>query len=67
MDLNDAPQQAEYREKVCNWLAEHDEAPPRQGSTEDAECIQARGAGRASSANNGTSKSPTRTGPGFTG
>ena len=36
MDLNDTPEQAEFREKVRSWLAEHkEEAPPRQGSYED--------------------------------
>jgi len=32
VDLNDTPEQAEYREKTKAWLKEHkDEAPPRQG------------------------------------
>ena len=43
MDLNDTPEQAEYREKVRAWLEAHKhEAPPRGGSTEDAEYVQAR-------------------------
>ncbi|HTX30144.1 MAG TPA: acyl-CoA dehydrogenase family protein [Solirubrobacteraceae bacterium] len=43
MDLNDTPEQAEYREKVRAWLREHkDEAPPRQGSSEDTSYIDAR-------------------------
>ena len=43
MDLNDTPEQAEYREKVQAWLEAHkDEAPPRQGSYEDTSSIDAR-------------------------
>ncbi len=43
MDLNDTPEQAEYREKARSWLGAHkDEAPPRQGSYEDAAYIDAR-------------------------
>jgi len=43
VDLNDTPEQAKYREKVRDWLAEHkEEAPPRQGSYEDAAYIDAR-------------------------
>ncbi|HLY49348.1 MAG TPA: acyl-CoA dehydrogenase family protein [Solirubrobacteraceae bacterium] len=43
MDLNDTPEQAEYREKVRGWLGEHaGEAPPRQGSYEDNAYIDAR-------------------------
>jgi alkylation response protein AidB-like acyl-CoA dehydrogenase len=43
VDLNDTPQQAEYREKVRSWLEEHKgEAPPRQGSYEDSSYIDAR-------------------------
>jgi alkylation response protein AidB-like acyl-CoA dehydrogenase len=43
VDLNDTPEQAEFREKVRNWLGEHkDEAPPRQGSYEDESYVQAR-------------------------
>ena len=43
MDLNDTPEQAEYREKVRAWLAAHkDEAPPRSGSTEDPAYVDVR-------------------------
>jgi alkylation response protein AidB-like acyl-CoA dehydrogenase len=43
VDLNDTPEQAEYREKVQAWLEAHkDEAPPRQGSYEDTSSIDAR-------------------------
>jgi alkylation response protein AidB-like acyl-CoA dehydrogenase len=43
VDLNDTPEQAEYREKARSWLAAHKhEAPPRQGSYEDAAYIEAR-------------------------
>jgi alkylation response protein AidB-like acyl-CoA dehydrogenase len=43
VDLNDTPQQAEYREKVRSWLEAHkDEAPPRHGSSEDGGYIDAR-------------------------
>ncbi len=43
VDLNDTPEQGEYREKVRRWLSEHrDEAPPRQGSSEDSTYIDAR-------------------------
>jgi alkylation response protein AidB-like acyl-CoA dehydrogenase len=43
VDLNDTPEQAEYREKVRSWLEQHkDEAPPRQGSSEDSSYIDAR-------------------------
>jgi alkylation response protein AidB-like acyl-CoA dehydrogenase len=43
VDLNDTPEQAEYREKVQAWLKEHkDHAPPRQGSYEDTSYIDAR-------------------------
>jgi alkylation response protein AidB-like acyl-CoA dehydrogenase len=43
VDLNDTPEQAEYREKVRAWLKEHkDQAPPRQGSYEDTAYIDAR-------------------------
>ena len=35
MDLNDTPEQAEYRERVQAWLSEHkQEAPPRAGMME---------------------------------
>jgi len=43
VDLNDTPEQAEYREKVRAWLDEHsDGAPPRSGSAEDSDYINAR-------------------------
>ena len=43
MDLNDTPQQAEYREKVRSWLEAHKgEAPPRSGSSEDKAFIDSR-------------------------
>jgi len=43
VDLNDTPEQAEFREKVRSWLEAHkDEAPPRSGSTEDEDYINAR-------------------------
>jgi len=43
MDLNDTPEQAEYREKVRTWLEAHkDEAPSRSGSSEDKTYIDAR-------------------------
>ncbi len=43
MDLNDTPEQAEYREKVRAWLEAHkQEAPPRSGSTEDPDYVNAR-------------------------
>ena len=43
MDLNDTPEQAEYREKTKAWLKEHkDEAPPRQGPSDDTSYIDAR-------------------------
>ncbi len=43
MDLNDTPEQAEFREHVRGWLAEHrDEAPPRSGSYEDDAYIDGR-------------------------
>jgi alkylation response protein AidB-like acyl-CoA dehydrogenase len=43
LDLNDTPEQAEYREKVRGWLGEHkDEAPPRSGSSEDSGYIDSR-------------------------
>jgi alkylation response protein AidB-like acyl-CoA dehydrogenase len=43
VDLNDTPPQADYREKVRSWLEAHkDEAPPRQGSSEDGAYIDAR-------------------------
>jgi alkylation response protein AidB-like acyl-CoA dehydrogenase len=43
VDLNDTPEQAEYRQKVRSWLQAHkDEAPPRSGSSEDSPYIDAR-------------------------
>jgi alkylation response protein AidB-like acyl-CoA dehydrogenase len=43
VDLNDTPEQAEYREKVRAWLDAHkDEAPPRGGSTEDPSYVDTR-------------------------
>ncbi len=43
MDLNDTPEQAEYREKVRGWLESHKgEAPSRSGSTEDPDYVNAR-------------------------
>jgi alkylation response protein AidB-like acyl-CoA dehydrogenase len=43
VDLNDTPEQAEYREKVRAWLEAHkNEAPPRGGSTEDPDYVNAR-------------------------
>ena len=40
MDLNDTPEQAEFREKVRAWLEAHKgEAPPRSGSTEDPDYV----------------------------
>jgi alkylation response protein AidB-like acyl-CoA dehydrogenase len=43
VDLNDTPEQAEYREKVRAWLQAHTgEAPPRSGSSEDTGYIDAR-------------------------
>jgi alkylation response protein AidB-like acyl-CoA dehydrogenase len=43
VDLNDTPEQASYRERVRSWLDEHkDEAPPRAGSYEDTEYVNAR-------------------------
>ncbi len=43
MDLNDTPEQAAYREQARAWLeANKDQAPPRSGSYEDMEYIDAR-------------------------
>jgi alkylation response protein AidB-like acyl-CoA dehydrogenase len=43
VDLNDTPEQAEYRDKVRTWLEAHKgEAPPRSGSSEDTAYIDAR-------------------------
>ncbi|MGH2910577.1 MAG: acyl-CoA dehydrogenase family protein [Solirubrobacteraceae bacterium] len=43
MDLNDTPEQAEFRARAREWLQAHrDEAPPRHGSHEDAAYIDSR-------------------------
>ena len=43
MDLNDTPEQAEYRAQARAWLDEHKaQAPPSSGSSEDAGYIDAR-------------------------
>jgi alkylation response protein AidB-like acyl-CoA dehydrogenase len=43
VDLNDSPEQAEFREHVRSWLDAHKgEAPPRSGSTDDSDYINAR-------------------------
>ena len=46
MDLNDTPEQAEFREKVRSWLEEHkSEAPVLEGPdalTEEDEIVAAR-------------------------
>jgi alkylation response protein AidB-like acyl-CoA dehydrogenase len=43
MDLNDTPEQAKYRAEARAWLEEHkSEAPPRSGSTDDAQWLAAR-------------------------
>ncbi len=43
MDLNDTPEQASYRQQVRDWLEQHKtEAPPRSGSYEDTDYINAR-------------------------
>ncbi len=43
MDLNDTPEQAEYRAHARAWLeANKDQAPPRSGSYEDMSYIDAR-------------------------
>ncbi len=43
MDLNDTPEQASYRQEVREWLeANKAQAPPRSGSSEDTEYIDAR-------------------------
>jgi alkylation response protein AidB-like acyl-CoA dehydrogenase len=43
MDLNDTPEQAEYREKVRQWLEAHKaEAPPRSGSYDDKAYVDSR-------------------------
>jgi alkylation response protein AidB-like acyl-CoA dehydrogenase len=43
LDLDDTPEQAEFRARARAWLEEHQqEAPPRSGSSEDREYIAAR-------------------------
>ena len=43
MDLDDTPEQAEFRAHARAWLDEHkQEAPPRSGSSEDPDYIGAR-------------------------
>ncbi|MFZ1996035.1 MAG: acyl-CoA dehydrogenase family protein [Solirubrobacteraceae bacterium] len=43
MDLNDTPEQAEYRAQARAWLeANRDQAPPRSGSSEDPVYIDSR-------------------------
>jgi alkylation response protein AidB-like acyl-CoA dehydrogenase len=43
VDLNDTPEQAAYRQQARAWLkANKDQAPPRSGSSEDKEYIDAR-------------------------
>jgi alkylation response protein AidB-like acyl-CoA dehydrogenase len=43
VDLNDTPEQASYRQEVREWLeANKAQAPPRSGSSEDTEYIDAR-------------------------
>jgi alkylation response protein AidB-like acyl-CoA dehydrogenase len=43
LDLNDTPEQAEFRARARAWLEEHKgEAPPRSGSTEDPAWVAAR-------------------------
>jgi alkylation response protein AidB-like acyl-CoA dehydrogenase len=43
VDLNDTPEQAEYRARARAWLeANRDTAPPRAGSLEDPEYVNAR-------------------------
>jgi alkylation response protein AidB-like acyl-CoA dehydrogenase len=43
LDLNDTPEQAEFRARARAWLAEHrHEAPPRHGSHEDTVYIDSR-------------------------
>jgi len=43
VDLNDTPEQTAYREKVRGWLKQHkQQAPPRSGSYEDKEYVDAR-------------------------
>ena len=43
MDLNDTPEQAEYRAQARAWLQDNrDQAPPRSGSSEDSAYIDSR-------------------------
>jgi alkylation response protein AidB-like acyl-CoA dehydrogenase len=43
VDLNDTPEEAAYRQQTRSWLEAHkSEAPPRSGSSEDSEYINAR-------------------------
>jgi alkylation response protein AidB-like acyl-CoA dehydrogenase len=43
LDLNDTPEQAEFRARARAWLQEHkDQAPARSGSTEDPAWVDAR-------------------------
>ncbi len=43
MDLNDTPEQAEYRAQARAWLeANREQAPPRSGSSEDSSYIDSR-------------------------
>jgi alkylation response protein AidB-like acyl-CoA dehydrogenase len=43
VDLNDTPEQAQFRERVRAWLESHrSEAPPRSGSFEDTAYVDAR-------------------------
>src|SRR5947209_8650065 len=43
VDLNDTPEQAEFRAEVRGWLDQHHaEAPPSSGSSEDSAYIEAR-------------------------
>ncbi|MGH2888959.1 MAG: acyl-CoA dehydrogenase family protein, partial [Solirubrobacteraceae bacterium] len=43
MDLNDTPEQAQYRAQARGWLdANRADAPPRQGSLEDTAHVSAR-------------------------
>jgi alkylation response protein AidB-like acyl-CoA dehydrogenase len=43
LDLNDTPEQADYRSRARTWLQENrDQAPPRSGSYEDEEYVDVR-------------------------
>ena len=43
MDLNDTPEQAEYRAEARAWLGAHaEQAPPRSGSLQDPDYVAAR-------------------------